>query len=135
MKRSMARGIGLVAKREFVTTVASKGFLIGLLIMPTLALITDRARAQDHGFARTAGGRRRGDHRSHGPSRLAELGATLEPAAMDGAGGSQHAQRASRSASRFRSLTLIERPASADRSGRRKPGCWRADRLRSVTSH
>ena len=31
--------IGLVAKREFVVTVMSKGFLIGLLIMPLLGLI------------------------------------------------------------------------------------------------
>jgi ABC-2 type transport system permease protein len=31
--------IGLVAKREFVVTVTSKGFLIGLLIMPALALL------------------------------------------------------------------------------------------------
>jgi len=35
----MIRRIGLVAKREFVVTVSSKGFLIGLLIMPALALL------------------------------------------------------------------------------------------------
>jgi len=35
----MISRIGLVAKREFVVTVMSKGFLIGLLIMPALALV------------------------------------------------------------------------------------------------
>jgi ABC-2 type transport system permease protein len=35
----MIRRIGLVAKREFVVTVSSKGFLIGLLIMPALAAL------------------------------------------------------------------------------------------------
>ena len=35
----MISRIGLVAKREFVVTVSSKGFLIGLLIMPALALL------------------------------------------------------------------------------------------------
>ena len=35
----MINRIGLVAKREFVVTVTSKGFLIGLLIMPALALL------------------------------------------------------------------------------------------------
>jgi ABC-2 type transport system permease protein len=35
----MIRRIGLVAKREFAVTVMSKGFLIGLLIMPLLGLI------------------------------------------------------------------------------------------------
>ena len=35
------RRIGLVARREFVTTVTRKGFLIGLLVMPvmTVALV------------------------------------------------------------------------------------------------
>src|SRR5262245_35993413 len=35
----MSSRIGLVAKREFVVTVASKGFLIGLLIMPAQAVV------------------------------------------------------------------------------------------------
>jgi ABC-type Na+ efflux pump permease subunit len=35
----MSTRIGLVAKREFLATVASKGFLIGLLIMPAMVLI------------------------------------------------------------------------------------------------
>ena len=35
----MINRIGLVAKREFTVTVMSKGFLIGLLIMPALALL------------------------------------------------------------------------------------------------
>src|SRR4051794_8542451 len=35
----MIRRIALVAKREFVVTVSSKGFLIGLLIMPALAAL------------------------------------------------------------------------------------------------
>ncbi len=35
----MMRKVGLVAKREFLTTITSKGFLIGLLIMPALALL------------------------------------------------------------------------------------------------
>jgi len=35
----MIHRIGLVAKREFVVTVSSKGFLIGLLIMPALAVL------------------------------------------------------------------------------------------------
>jgi ABC-2 type transport system permease protein len=34
----MIRKIGLVAKREFLTTVSSKGFLIGLFVMPVLML-------------------------------------------------------------------------------------------------
>ena len=33
------RKVGLVAKREFLTTITSKGFLIGLLIMPAFALL------------------------------------------------------------------------------------------------
>jgi ABC-type Na+ efflux pump permease subunit len=35
----MFRRIGLIARREFITTVSRKGFLIGLLVMPVLMLL------------------------------------------------------------------------------------------------
>ena len=35
----MMRKMGMVAKREFLVTVGSKGFLIGLLILPAMALL------------------------------------------------------------------------------------------------
>ena len=35
----MTRRIWMVASRDFITTVGSKGFLIGLLIMPILILV------------------------------------------------------------------------------------------------
>ncbi len=88
MKRSMARGIGLVAKREFVTTVTSKGFLIGLLIMPALLLIVIAVVPR---IAGSRGPQVVGDVAivDHTARVAAELRTALEPAAISARGRGQ----------------------------------------------
>ena len=112
MKRSMARGIGLVAKREFVTTVTSKGFLIGLLIMPALLLIVIAVVPR---IAGSRGPQVVGDVAiiDHTSRVAAELSTTLEPAAMAARAAASSRNRPGGPAAVPR-LTLIERPASAD---------------------
>lgn len=103
----------LVAKREYVTTVSSKGFLIGLLIMPVMLVLIgtlvprllDAQRAQVR--AEVAVIDRSG-------SALDELRASFDPQALAarmtaGARGGMPARNASPPV-----LTLVERPGSAD---------------------
>jgi ABC-2 type transport system permease protein len=122
--------IGLVAQREFLTTVGTKGFVFGLVLMPALVLVVI-AVAPRLMSARSP--QVRGDVAVIDPTGrvTSELRAALDPAAIEArraesvrrtlseaapavgqaAGGNQAVQRA---IGPVPALRLVERPADAD---------------------
>ncbi|MEJ1963246.1 MAG: ABC transporter permease [Gammaproteobacteria bacterium] len=109
----MIRKIGLVAKREFLTTISSKGFLIGLLIMPALALIFISVAPRILG---ASGPQVRGEVAviDKSASVTAELRVATEPAAIV-ARAAANASRGGGAASPPNPpvLDIVERPADA----------------------